>query len=422
MSIAAQAQVVMARSQPNHHHHHHHVSTSSASSSTTTTAKGLFDFPSAGFEVGYGYGYGGGGGSYVSASNHVKSSSRLLPPSAITPLRLAGRDKVTRVKLQKQRELHPVATHLVGDRIPGFRTSAGMFYSSLDVFLQKQVQLGFHEHDLEKNTRDTRKPVPFLQEHLKINHPSPRPTAFFASLRTNLRLHASPPSSPMSTPPSMGASTASLLPPSPLSGPAESPDPNTDPLAGVPELHSYIAHGEEDRTAALKLVADSVAQMRQTANMALISHPLNLALAVGLLSLLARYVYDSKRDWSLMGTSCAGVLMALLALCRWLTQGYLHTAEDVDWSWVRGGDVFVTKFGHEIIGAAVVEWVSGESSRQKRKKAWRGEIRAWTVRLKYRGKGVGTALLEDVVKEAGRKGAESLEFAEDHASEYLPLD
>ena len=53
-----------------------------------------------------------------------------------------------------------------------------------------------------------------------------------------------------------------------------------------------------------------------------------------------------------------------------------------------------------------------------RKKAWRGEIKAWTVRMKYRRKGVGSAVLEEAVREARRKGAESLEFAYDHASQY----
>lgn len=213
----------------------------------------------------------------------------------------------------------------------------------------------------------------------------------------------------------------SLPPPSPLSGPAEIAEPpaSEDPLAGIPELHSYMAREEADKTAALKLVADSVAQMRQTANRALIFHPLNLALAIGVLSLFARWVYDAKQDWSLVGTSCAGVLMALLAAYRWCTQGYLHAAEGIDWEWIEGADVIVTKFGEEVIGTVVVDWVSGESSRQKRKKAWRGEIRAWTVRLKYRGKGVGAALLEDAVKEARKKSAESLEFAEDHASQYF---
>jgi GNAT superfamily N-acetyltransferase len=222
----------------------------------------------------------------------------------------------------------------------------------------------------------------------------------------------------------MSGSTSSLLPPpSPLSFPSETFEdhetPATmeqDPLAGIPELHSYLARTETDKTAALKLVADSVAQMRQAANAALIFHPLNIALAVGLMSIFARYIYNLKHDWSLVATSCAGVIMALLAGYRWCTQGYLAAAESVDWDWIEGADVFLTKFGEEIIGTVVVDWISGESSRQKRKKAWRGEIRAWTVKLRYRGKGVGAALLEDAVKEARKKGAESLEFAEDHAS------
>lgn len=222
----------------------------------------------------------------------------------------------------------------------------------------------------------------------------------------------------------MRSSLTSLPPPSPLSGPAELPEPlllaPQDPLFGVPELHSYVTRNESDKTAALQLVADSVAQMRQSANKALVFHPLNLALLVGVLSMLARWIYDAQRSWSLVGLLVASSLTASLGGSRWCTRGYARAVEEIDWEWLEGADVVVTKFGEEVIGAAVVDWISGESSRQKRKKAWRGEIRAWTVRRKYRGKGVGIALLEDVVKEARKKSAECLEFAGDHASEYLP--
>lgn len=219
----------------------------------------------------------------------------------------------------------------------------------------------------------------------------------------------------------MRGSMTSLPPPSPLSGPSEISEPAApeDPLADIPELQSYMARDEADKTAALKLVADSIAQMRQTANQALIFHPLNMAIVIGLMSFFARWVYDKQQDWSLVTILCAGVLMAFFAGYRYLTQGYLNAAEEVNWDWIEGADVIVTKFGDEVIGTVIVDWLSGESSRQKRKKAWRGEIRAWTVRLKYRGKGVGAALLEDAVKEARKKSAESLEFAEDHASEYI---
>ncbi|TKA33815.1 hypothetical protein B0A50_00652 [Salinomyces thailandicus] len=194
-----------------------------------------------------------------------------------------------------------------------------------------------------------------------------------------------------------------------------------DPLAGVPELRSYKAETDEDKIAALKLTADSVAQMRQAANNALIWHPLNLAVGVAILAFVARYMHERKHDTYLTGTTCAGIIMAFLAVFRYMTKDYLFQAESINFDWLGDADTMVTKFGDEVIAAAVVDWVSGEG-RQKRKKAWRGEIMAWTVRLKYRKKGVGSALLEEVVREARRKGAETLEFSDDHAnsSRVLP--
>ena len=122
----------MAR-QPNHHHHHHHVASNTPSSATT---KGLFDLSQLVAD-----GYVGYGGSYVVPStshlNHrnVKSTAaqqHLLPPAAITTLRLTGREDFTRVQLQKQRvgeHHHHYSASIVGDRIPGFKTSAGKCYS-----------------------------------------------------------------------------------------------------------------------------------------------------------------------------------------------------------------------------------------------------------------------------------------------------
>lgn len=255
--------------------------------------------------------------------------------------------------------------------------------------------------------------------------------AFFGSLRTNLRLHASPPPSPVSTPPSMRGSATSLPPPSPLSHAVDSvmgdddhlidpppPPPAEDPLAGVPELKTYLTDDDDDKVVAMKLVADSIAQMRQMANHRLITHPLNMAVVVALVALVARYMLESKRDKYVAATTGAGIVMIFLAGVRMLTKDYLFAAEAVNWDWLGNADVIVTKFGEEVIGTVVIEWLSGES-RQKRKKAWRGEIKAWTVRLKYRKKGVGAALLEEAVKEARKKGAEALEFSDQHASTYL---
>ncbi|KAK5165194.1 uncharacterized protein LTR77_009292 [Saxophila tyrrhenica] len=188
-----------------------------------------------------------------------------------------------------------------------------------------------------------------------------------------------------------------------------------DPLANVPELHTYLTADPAERTAALKLVADSIAQMRQTANNSLIFHPLNLALFVGVLAVIIRYMINAGHEPFIVGTTCTGLLCIELVLIRFLTQDYLLAAEEINWAWLGDADMIVTKFGDEVIGTVVVEWVSGEA-RGKRKKAWKGEIKAWTVRLRYRRKGVGRALLEEAVKESRKKGAEGIEFQEGHAN------
>lgn len=192
--------------------------------------------------------------------------------------------------------------------------------------------------------------------------------------------------------------------------------PSTDPLAGVPELKTYLTEDEDEKIDALKLVADGVAQMRQQANHALILHPLNLAALVAVMALLSRFMMEQGYDNVAVATTCSGIIFACLAGVRILTQNYLWRAEKINWEWLGDADVIVTKFGDDLIGAAIVEWVSGES-KTRRKKAWRGEIRGWTVKMRYRKKGVGAQLLEEAVKESKKKGAESLEFAEEHASE-----
>lgn len=189
----------------------------------------------------------------------------------------------------------------------------------------------------------------------------------------------------------------------------------SDPLAGVPELKTYVTSDEDEKVDALKLVADGVAQMRQQANNALIFHPLNLAVLIAILALISRYMLELGYDNIAVGTTCTGVLFAALAGVRIFTQGYLWRAESINWEWLGSADVIVTKFGDDMIGTAVVEWVSAES-KARRKKAWRAEIKGWSVKMRYRKKGVGAALLEEAVKESKKKGAESLDFADDHAS------
>ena len=218
----------------------------------------------------------------------------------------------------------------------------------------------------------------------------------------------------------MRSSFNSLPPPSPLAqaidGSMDQGDrvPPEDPLADVPELKTYLTEDEDERIAAMKLVADSVAQMRQTANTALIFHPLNLAVMVAIVAVVARFVYNWRGDVVLAGMSSSGVIMAVMASYRFVSHDYIPAAEAINWEWLGDADVIVTKFGDEVIGTVMMDWVTGEKKRNK--KAWKSEIKAWTVRLRYRGKGVGSSLLEEAVKEAKKNGAENIQFAEEHAS------
>lgn len=123
-------------------------------------------------------------------------------------------------------------------------------------------------------------------------------------------------------------------------------------------------------------------------------------------------------DWTVLLTTAGGVIMALLAAVQWLTRGYIAHAESFKYEWLGDDTVLVTKFGDEIIGTVVLGWEKGEKG-SRRKRSGKGIVRAWTVRLRYRHKGIGRALLEEAVKIVGEKGGDGIEFAEDHASELL---
>ncbi|KAF4305185.1 gnat family [Botryosphaeria dothidea] len=299
--------------------------------------------------------------------------------------------------------------------------------------------------------------------------------AFLTSLSANLTLPDvdSPFPSPVSTPPSMRdaseAHISHLPPPSPLAaavpmsvdeyssdavGPTDllspalgaaaakqqqqqhasqqqqqqqQPQPAAaDALAGVPELLTAATQSDEDKVAALKLVADSVAQQRQAASWALLSHPVVIAGYVLLLAIVYRVVYRAPSDAPLLFTTGAGVTMACLVAVRLLTSGYIRHAESINWTFLdeSADSVVITRFGGQIIGALVLGWAGPSSTGNKaaRRRKGRGVIKAWTVKLRYRGKGVGTGLLEEAVKETVRRGGEGVEFAEEHANSrrFLP--
>ncbi|KIX08578.1 uncharacterized protein Z518_03234 [Rhinocladiella mackenziei CBS 650.93] len=269
--------------------------------------------------------------------------------------------------------------------------------------------------------------------------------AFFNTLRANLILGTdSTPPSLTNTPDSlrpinMASSTGSLPPPSPspLAQTSESSQDTSivdtkseNPLDSIPELTTQLALAEDDKVEALHLLADSVAQQRQIASSAVIFHPLTMGILVLLFGIVYQNLYKgSSSDWAIVGTTTAGVLMAVLITVRWLTNGYIEEAEKVGtWKWLNRGrnddDILLTRFGDEAIGALVLRGqldnppssTSGPRKSRTKNLPTTGFIRGWTVKRRYRRKGVGHGLLEEAVKLCRQRDWSGPEFAPDHAN------
>ncbi|KAJ9644667.1 hypothetical protein H2199_003630 [Coniosporium tulheliwenetii] len=258
---------------------------------------------------------------------------------------------------------------------------------------------------------------------------------FLTSLSANLLLpDAYDPNapSPLSTPPSMRASTelsssAHLAPPSPLAFAfaASSTDPPSDALGtslaglyeGVLDTVYTPAITDAEKAAALQLVADSVAAQRRAAMLAVLLHPSVLGVYAALLALVARALYRNPCSSTALVTVFTSLTIAALVGVRWLTAGYTVLAAEIDWAWLAGDTVIIAKVARsgEVIGAVVLGWVcEGRGSGRRRNKG-RGAVRAWTVAAGYRGNGVGAGLLEEAVRVVGERGREGVGFAEEHA-------
>lgn len=184
----------------------------------------------------------------------------------------------------------------------------------------------------------------------------------------------------------------------------------------------------EDRSAALRLIADSVVQQRQLAAKELVLHPATLAVIVLVIATLAQFC-----AWRPLFTAVAGLTVAALAAIYWITIDYATLAEKINWDWLGGytppstptGErgsslkkqsksddpvVLVSKWGEEVIGALIMKVVKRE------RKAY---VRAWTIKSSCRGKGLGGGLLEEGVRVAWGKGARAFEFERGHASECI---
>lgn len=267
--------------------------------------------------------------------------------------------------------------------------------------------------------------------------------AFLTSLSANLRLDPDLPS-PLGTPTSFRVNSFSVqaLPPTPLSfstlpaphNPYPSPpasvimssteasSPVKPPTDDLPRLSTYTADTEDDRIEGLRLVADSVAQQRQVSSKVMMFHPVSLAAYFIVVAIAVQYMLRSYDDNLLLGSTIGGITMTFLILIRWMTGGYIGAAEYINMEWLGQDKLIVVKWGEDIIGALVLGWADNDAAKKRgRRRRGKAVVRAWTVKLKYRGKGVGEGLLEEAVKVAGERGADGIIFDGDHASEYPPF-
>jgi len=269
----------------------------------------------------------------------------------------------------------------------------------------------------------------------------------------------------------------------------------------IPPLTTYVAVREAEQIDALRLIADSVAQQRQTASRAIISHPVVLTAVIAILAIISQYLFDRRGDLTLVVSTVAGCALTWMAAVGYLTSGYIEHAEQTGtWAWLHRGRVristssssslssssasrtgenrssrrraaatrassrrnqnhsdeesdndngssnredqepidreyeddqdtiIITRYGGQIIGALVLRsppvsspstlrvsasMSQGSSANDSNKKA---TIRAWTVRMRYRKKGIGIGLLEAAVSQCRLRGWPGPVFAEQHAN------
>ncbi|KAI5919476.1 hypothetical protein F4810DRAFT_498936 [Camillea tinctor] len=264
-------------------------------------------------------------------------------------------------------------------------------------------------------------------------------TTFFTFLRANLVVNPSAVSTP-----NMEPTLSPMLPP-PSPSPLVTVDPPADPVPDdLPSLSTGVLDSKVDKVGALKLVADSIAQQRQTSALHLIFHPYLLGLLAVGLGAAYQYSWRMKRDLGTALLTHSAVVMIYLLAIRYCTGQYIQVAEDLRWTWLQpdesGGceedTVIGVRFGKDLIGALVLRLeprhgsgsgaaalTSRRRSRASFLRGGKGVIRAWTVKLKYRGKGVGGDLLHEAVRvtreRCGRDAA--VGFAREHANSATVL-
>ncbi|KAK8090890.1 hypothetical protein PG994_000395 [Apiospora phragmitis] len=270
-------------------------------------------------------------------------------------------------------------------------------------------------------------------------------TAFFTFLRANLVVNPSAMSSNANTPMLEPSSSQALPPPSPvpLAAVADDDDHGAAPLGPVPDdlppLEIGVLKDETDQVDALNLVADSIAQQRQLASFYAVFHPYLLAVLAAALGLAFQFSWRARRDLGMTLMLHSAVLMTYLLGIRYFTGRYIAVAEALTWDWMVSPDtgdqdtIIGVRYGKTLIGALVLRLESPAAvlaaagtkrrTRASALKGGKGVIRAWTVMLRYRGKGVGSDLLHEAVKVTREKCGKdaAVGFAKEHANSTMVL-
>lgn len=146
--------------------------------------------------------------------------------------------------------------------------------------------------------------------------------------------------------------------------------------------------------------------------------------------MVSQFLYKGSEDIGILATTAAGVTMACLILIRGITSGYINLAEEMNWNYAKSEDgeedtIIGSRYGQELIGACILRLERNGSKKGKKngKTGGKGIVRAWTVRIRYRGSGVGTELLEESVRVTREKlgGSAEIGFAAEHANSKMVL-
>ncbi|KAI9731343.1 MAG: hypothetical protein M1834_005246 [Cirrosporium novae-zelandiae] len=323
----------------------------------------------------------------------------------------------------------------VRDSIPGWKTSAA-FLSSL----RYNLHLTITDPDLLFSSTPSTTPDS-LRASTSSLLPPPSPLSPLSTITSAPfpPLSLSPPSSVSSTTlASMDTSTTMVTPSRQKSGPTTLTSPLTPPASPIatdplPTLLTTIANTPSAQESALHLIADSVAQQRQSASRAIIFHPLTLAAYFLALAFIYRVFGNSSRGLGVAVTTTAGITMTALIAIRWATSGYIARAEEVGtWGWLRTGYlssppcstfssypflsffatgnqtqspldegediIWTTTYGNTTISVLLVRFIGVGGRRGRKRGAGKAVVRAWTTKLRYRGKDVGRAILEEGVR------------------------